>query len=177
MGQLAALKRYARSLARNESDAEDLVHDTLVRAYEKQGEFREDGSLKSWLMSVLHNTFVDRMRARRSERTRLDNLAELSERAMLPGQEHSVRLAQIRKAFMSLPDDQRETLHLVAVEGVTYADAARMLGVPVGTVMSRLSRARAALRELESGGDSARDEGSTAVPRLRVVGGNDDDDA
>ena len=165
MGQLSSLRRYARSLARGSADAEDLVHDALVRAYERRGTFRHGGNLRAWLLSILHNTFVDATRSRKSEAARLEQAAYLAEGSMEAPQEHSVRLAQVREAFLNLPEEQRAALHLVAIEGLTYTEAAEAIGVPLGTLMSRIGRARAALREME--------EASPARTKnhLRIVGG------
>jgi RNA polymerase sigma-70 factor, ECF subfamily len=169
IGQLAALRRYARSLVRNPDEAEDLVHDALVRALERRSTFRNGGSIRNWLMSILHNTHIDRLRRDRAVNRRHDAAAELADVATPAGQEHSVRLAQVRDAFLSLPEDQREALHLVAIEELSYQEAADVLNIPVGTLMSRVSRARARLRAMEGG------EETSAVPHLRIVGGNPDD--
>ncbi len=166
-GELGALKRYAWSLTRDEHEAEDLVHDTLVRAYEGRASFKADGDLKTWLFSVLHNTFISKVRSRRAYDARLGHVAELADTQVEPEQEARLRLAQIRTAFMALPADQREVLHLVAIEGMAYQEAAATLSIPLGTLMSRLGRARAALRALESA--------DAKVVPLRLVGGSDDE--
>lgn len=165
LGQLGALRRYARSLTRDGSDAEDLVQDALLRAYEKRSSFSADGNMRAWLLSILHNAFIDRVRSRRSEAARLDRTVELAPQAMEPPQDHAVRLVQVREAFMGLPEEQRAALHLVAIEGLSYQEAADALAIPPGTLMSRIARARAALRALEDG------EGQS--PHLRIVGGRD----
>lgn len=167
VGQLGALRRYARSLTRDQADAEDLVQEALLRAYERKASFRSDGSIRSWLLSILHNTFIDQTRSRRSEAARNEKVAELAEHQVMPAQEDVVRLTQVRDAFLTLPEDQRAVLHLVAIEGMSYQDAAAVLDIPVGTLMSRLGRARAALRALENGGESEQ-----KAP-FRIVGGRD----
>jgi RNA polymerase sigma-70 factor (ECF subfamily) len=167
IGQLGALRRYARSLARNSQDAEDLVHDALVKAYERRLTFRTGANLKNWLFAILHNTHIDGRRAAMAQKRRDDAALAETEQAQAPGQDHVVHLSQVRDAFMALPQDQREALHLVAVEDLSYQGAADALGIPVGTLMSRVSRARARLRAL--------DEDSTRRPgHLRLVGGDDD---
>lgn len=192
--QLPAMRRYALSLTRDATDAEDLVHDALLRAYEKRDGFRgEPGTgerdrgerrLGPWLLSILHNIFVDRLRARRAERRRVEKIAD-EMRAdpgahhLPPQQDHALRLAQVREAFMALPEDQRAVLHLVTIEGLGYNEVAQTLGVPVGTVMSRLARARAALRAFEDSAAgnapaTARTLRPRPITRLRVVGGTDD---
>lgn len=169
IGQLAALRRYARSLVRNPDEAEDLVHDALVRALERKSSFRSGGSPLTWLMSILHNTHIDRTRSNRATERRHAAVAELADLVAPAGQEHSVRLAQVRNAFLALPEDQREALHLVAIEELSYQEAADVLNIPVGTLMSRISRARARLRAMERG------DAEGTVPHLRIVGGNPDD--
>jgi RNA polymerase sigma-70 factor (ECF subfamily) len=165
IGQLGSLRRYARSLTRDSAEAEDLVHDALVRAYERRGTFRSGGNLRAWLLSIVHNAFVDGLRSRKSEAVRVEQAEYLADASMQAPQEHSVRLAQVREAFFRLPQEQRSALHLVAIEGLTYSQAAEASGVPLGTLMSRIGRARAALREMED-----------ALPartksHLRIVGG------
>ena len=172
IGLLGPLRRYARSLARDESRAEDLVQDTLVRAYERRGSFRAGGNLRGWLLSILHNTFIDHRRRHLAEFRRLEQAAELADTAAMPEQESWVRLQQVQAAFMSLPDEQRTALHLVAIEGLSYQEAATALKIPVGTLLSRLGRARAALRGFEAGADLPR-PAEAGRPSLRVVGGSD----
>lgn len=159
---LDALRRYARVLARDNADADDLVQGALLRAVERLDQWREDGNLRVWLMSILHNHFVDQVRAQRSALARDGAWAGLAPTIALPQGEDAARLAQVRAALLDLPEDQREALHLVALEGLAVAEAASVLGVPPGTVMSRVGRARAALRRFEEGGATR--------PRLRLVG-------
>lgn len=170
IGQLATLRRYALSLARNPDDAEDLVHDALVKAYERQVTFRSGGDIRNWLLSIVHNTHIDRLRHKRSHQRRNDAAAQLVDEAVAPPQDHSVRLAQVRAAFMELPEEQREALHLVAIEELSYQEAAAVLGIPVGTLMSRISRARARLRAIEDA------EPASRWGHLKLIGGKGDDE-
>ncbi|WP_374940429.1 sigma-70 family RNA polymerase sigma factor [Mesorhizobium sp. INR15] len=163
VGQLGSLRRYARSLTRDGVEAEDLVHDALVRAYERRGTFRSGGNLRAWLLAIVHNTFIDRMRSRRSEAARVEQAGYLTEASTPAPQEHSLRLAQVREAFFNLPEEQRSALHLVAIEGLSYQQAADASSVPLGTLMSRIGRARAALREMEAAPAKAKNH-------LRIVG-------
>jgi len=172
VGLLGPLRRYARSLTRDESQAEDLVQDTLVRAYEGRGSFRAGGNLRGWLLSILHNTFIDARRRDASEMRRAHHAIDLMETVAPAEQESRVRLQQIRLAFMSLPEEQRSALHLVAIEGLSYNEAAEALGIPVGTLMSRLGRARAALRAFEAGAEQ--NVIRNPRPNLRIVGGSHD---
>ncbi|CUA87031.1 sigma-70 family RNA polymerase sigma factor [Chelatococcus daeguensis] len=170
LGQLTALRRYARSLTRDDVAAEDLVHDTLLRAYERRGSFEAGRGLRAWLFSILHNLFVDGQRARRADERRKALVADLHPEHQPAVQDQQLRLAQLRRAFMDLPDEQRAALHLVAIEGMSFAEAAKALGIPSGTLMSRLARARAALRALEEGEAGAR---RGKAPDLKIVGGSD----
>ncbi|WP_114943040.1 sigma-70 family RNA polymerase sigma factor [Microvirga calopogonii] len=172
IGLLGPLRRYARSLTRDEAQAEDLVQDTLVRAYERNGSFRSGGNLRGWLLSILHNTFIDHRRRQMAEARRLEQAASFVDSEAPPEQESRVRLKQVQAAFMSLPDEQRAVLHLVAIEGLAYQEAADALKIPVGTLMSRLGRARAALRGFEAGNDVSR-PAQGGRPSLRIVGGPD----
>ncbi len=164
---LPTVRRYARSLARDPAGADDLVQDALLRAYEKRHTFRGE-QLRGWLLSIVHSTFLNGVRRQRAEQGRVDRMATLAPQTAEPAQEHATRLAQIQAAFLDLPDDQRSALHLVTVEGLSYAEAAAVMQTPIGTLMSRLGRARAALRRFE---DPDANEGTA---RLRVVGGKDD---
>lgn len=168
--QLQSLRRYARSLARNESDAEDLVQQTLMQAYAKRGSFRAGGNLRAWLFSILHNSFVSEWRSRAAEERRIHDSGDADDMVELPNQEHAVRLSQLRQGFFELPEDQRAALHLVAMEGLSYGEAAAALNVPTGTLMSRLARARVALRDYEH----RRSQPSTPPNPLRLVGGSDE---
>ena len=154
---LVPLRRYARSLTRDTLRADDLVHDTLVRALEAEGSLRPNTNLRTWMMTVLHNVFIDDQRRKRVETRHADVLVQMHEEVALPAQEGQVRLAQIRRAFLTLPEEQRAALHLVTLEGMAYADAAAVLGIPIGTLMSRLGRGRAALRAFEEGEGAARE--------------------
>jgi RNA polymerase sigma-70 factor, ECF subfamily len=174
IGQLGALRRYGLSLTRNAADAEDLVQEAVMRAYEKRASFRKDRNLRAWLLAILHNCFVDGTRKRRSEALRLLRAGELAADHAPAPQEHVVRLAQLRETFMALPDEQRAVLHLVAIEGLSYQEAAGILTIPVGTLMSRLGRARAALRAIEDGNAADKPQDAARGGHLRIVGGSDD---
>jgi RNA polymerase sigma-70 factor, ECF subfamily len=173
LDQLGALRRYAMSLVRSPDEAEDLVQDALVRAYEKQGTFRTGGNLRTWLMSIVHNAHVDRLRRGRSRAARENVVASLAPEVMAAPQDVSLRLKQLQVAFFALPEDQRAALHLVAIEDLSYQEAADALGVPVGTLMSRVSRARARLRAFEDEATGRSDTPSS--PHLKLVGGSGDE--
>ncbi|MCF4166243.1 sigma-70 family RNA polymerase sigma factor [Zavarzinia compransoris] len=162
--EIGPMRRYARALTRDAALADDLVQEALLRAIQAADGVRKGAPLRPWLLAIVHNCFVDALRADRAESRRRDALA--TDGTVAPSQEHAVRLGQVAEAFMALPDEQRAALHLVTVEGLAYAEAAAVLDVPLGTLMSRLGRARAALRAMEDAGDGAR--------RLRLVRGGSD---
>jgi len=168
VAELAALTRYAQALTRDPLAAEELVQDTLVRAYDRRLTFDPRRSLRAWLFSILHNTFVSSHRRRRAEARREQMAAELASPVVDPVQEQAAELQRIRAGFQTLPLEHRAVLHLVAVEGLSYVEAAQALAIPVGTVMSRLSRGRAALRAVLEG------NAAPGRPHLHIVGGNHD---
>ena len=170
LGELPSLRRYAQTLTHSKIDGEDLVHDTLVRAYEKRRSFRAGADLRVWLLSIMHNIFIDGTRARDAEAQRLERVGKFVDRELPPAQDHHVRLCQIRQAFIELPEEQRAALYLIAIEGLSYSEAAAALGIPVGTLMSRMARARNALRAVDDPDPSA-SAGAAKSRHLRVVGG------
>lgn len=153
-GVLAAmprLKRYARSLARDPADADDLVQDCLEKAFARRSTWRGD-NLQGWLMTILTNLNRNRLRRAGATPTMVDYDAA---GAINAGQPESDPLARdrIASALDRIHPDQRAVLMLVVVEGYAYAEVAAMLEIPAGTVMSRLSRARRALAESLEGGN------------------------
>ena len=147
--ELPRLQRYARTLTRDEHAAEDLVHDTLLRAHDKRDTFRPGSDPTPWLLAIMRNLFVSGWRKSATERKGHDRVAAEPGEPAPPSQEHSLRLRAVAEAFDQLSDEHREVLHLVVIEGQSYRQAADMLDIPVGTLISRLSRARAALRARE----------------------------
>lgn len=164
---LEDLWRYSRVLTRNDADADDLVQDALARALTLIGTYDPSRPLLPWLIAVVRNTFITGVTRNISERRRMEKYAALSDTELLPTQEYSAELSYVTKAIGTLPTEQAEVLHLIGVLGLTYAEAAEVLGVPGGTVMSRLSRARAALRDRL---DHRRED---TFSHLKVVGGRD----
>jgi len=155
-----ALRRYARALTRNADRADDLVQDCLERAIRKQVLWQPTGSLKSWLFRILLNLYRNELRVarRRGEHVAVETL--LVEPSVAPAQPGRIALAEMARAIDTLATDQREALLLVVLEGLSYSEAASVLGIPMGTLMSRLGRARAALRTATGSGEE---------PRLRTV--------
>lgn len=147
---IPALRRYARALLRDRQDADDLVHDCLVRALDKLHTRRDDVDIRAWLFTIMHNLFVsNRRRARARPDTEVLEEAEDGNTHGAPGdQEDRLRWKELLRVLNSLPEDQRTVILLVSVEDLTYAEAARVLGVPIGTVMSRLARGRERMRQL-----------------------------
>ena len=146
---LEPLRRYARVLLRGDGEADDLVQGALLRAHERQHSFREGTDLRVWLMAILHNHFIDQTRSRKASAAREQAWVDTNPGFAPPEGEHVVRLLHLRRAFLSLPAEQREALHLMAVEGLSVAEVSAILEVPAGTVMSRVGRARASLRRFE----------------------------
>ena len=156
-----AMLRYARSLLRDESAAEDLVHDALVQAYTHADQYKSDRPLRTWLFSILHNRFVSDIRSAAVREKYRTTLTEAAVHAQPPDQESRLRLFEVERSLQELSDEQRCALHLVGVEGWSYQEAASVLSIPIGTLISRISRARAKLREAE--------DGEAANIRLRLV--------
>jgi RNA polymerase sigma-70 factor (ECF subfamily) len=147
---IPALRRYAWAMLRNESDADDLVQDCLLRAIDRIDTFRTDGELRPWLFTIMHNLYVSRWRRNRRHAQVIADDAE-ADLAVSPSQPASMEVRDVLRGLDTLPDDQRQVLLLAAVEGFHYDEVARMLGVPTRTVMSRLSRARDRLRDFIEG--------------------------
>lgn len=175
VSHLEPMTRYARSLARGDAaEADDLVGEALLKALESGASFRPEGNLRGWLLSILHNTFISRRRRDAAEARRRSALAEMTTtHQQPPSQDGQLRLAEVGRALMALPEEQRAALHLVAVEGLSYAEAAVVLGVPVGTLMSRLARGRAALRAWEETRAGPAAAPRRGPPDLKLVGGSD----
>lgn len=143
---IASLRRYARALLRDRADAEDLVQEALARALSRADKFRPGTNLRAWLFTILHNVHVNQVRQKVS---RPDDVPveDVEHRLVSPArQEERIELRDMSRALDALPLEQRQVLLLVALEGLKYDEVAEALGVPVGTVMSRLSRGREAIR-------------------------------
>ena len=151
------LRRYARALVGERAGADDLVQDTLERAWAKLHLYRRGTDLRAWLFTVMHNVHVNRVRATRLVDPLEDEMPELTQRA----QTDALELRDLDRAIARLPADQRAVLLLVTLEEMSYDEVARTLGIPIGTVMSRLSRAREKLRAMMLG--------PTPAARLKVV--------
>ncbi|HEY4135110.1 MAG TPA: sigma-70 family RNA polymerase sigma factor [Alphaproteobacteria bacterium] len=152
VGQIPYLRRYARALTRNAADADDLVQTCLMRAIMNMERFEAGTNLRAWLLTIMHNAFIDSVRKAKRARD-ADESAEsmMSGLYTRPNQVESLQLGDLQGALERLPEEQRTTLILVALEDMSYEEAAKVTGVPVGTVRSRLSRARHALIRMVDG--------------------------
>jgi RNA polymerase sigma-70 factor (ECF subfamily) len=150
---LPRLRRYARVLTGDINRADDLVQDTLARAWEKRGLWRPGSDLRAWLFTIMHNVHVNQFSIRRRELAESsldadDGPAAGWEIPVRATQSDRVELAEVLVQIGRLPIEQREVLMLAAVEELRYEDIARVQGIPIGTVMSRLNRAREKLRRM-----------------------------
>ena len=144
------LRRFARALTGNWHQADDLVQDTVVRAIDAWGDAARSIRVEGWMFRIMRNAWIDMQRARRVRRDYADALRTKSY-TVFGGEDAAVArltLGAVDTALQSLPEDQRSVVLLVCVEELSYAETAAVLDVPVGTVMSRLSRGRATLRRL-----------------------------
>ena len=154
------LRRYARALTGDRTNAEDLVQDTLERAWRRLSLWRSGSDLRAWLFTIMHNIFVNQLKTDPRKRTQTAELSTLDLTVSAP-QEDRLILRDLNKALGNLSHDQREVVLLIGLEQMSYDETAKVLGIPVGTVMSRLSRGREQLRATMSG--------TGAVTQLKVV--------
>ena len=157
VAHIPRLRRYARALAGDGHRADDLVQDTLERALAKFYLWRHGSDLRAWLFTIMHNVFINQLKARRE--LALDGALE--DGLQSAPQSDPLELRDLDAALRQLPLEQREVLLLVGLEQLSYAEVSKALGIPAGTVMSRLSRGRERLRAVMSG--------SAAVTNLKVV--------
>ena len=142
------LRRYARALAGDRTAADDLVQDTLERSWSKLHLYRRGTNLRAWMFTIMHNVYVNQLRAMRPSVPLDDKMPELTQPAR---ESDALVLRDLDAAIRRLPPEQREVLLLVALEEMSYEEAADTLGIPIGTVMSRLARAREKLRAMMAG--------------------------
>ena len=156
---LPRLRRYARALAGNREDADDLVQDTLLRAWSRPGLWGGVADVRAWLFAILHNLHVDAIRRSKITTVPLDE--HTPEPPTPARQGERLAVLDLQGALDLLPAEQKEVILLVALEDMSYADIAALLSIPIGTVMSRLARGRERLRSLV--------EGRAEPVRLQVV--------
>jgi len=156
------LRRCARALAGNREDADDLVQDTLEKACPKSSLWRNVADMRAWLFGIMHNLHVEGVRRPKLQTLTLDD--ETPEVPVAPTQGYRLAGLDLQAALEQLPVEQREIVLLVALEEMSYAEVAATLGIPVGSVISRLSRGRERLRGLMDGR-----KGRAESVRLKVV--------
>ena len=162
---LPRLRRFARGLAGASADADDLVQAACERALARAHQFEEGTRFDSWMFRIVQTIWIDQLRAREVRKEDGDVAEErLGSDAAVRRVEARLALAEVRRAVQLLPPDQRTVLMLVTVEGLSYKEAAVVADVPVGTIMSRLARARTALqRHLDAGGGIRRSGNNAAA--------------
>ncbi|PTB19003.1 RNA polymerase subunit sigma [Trinickia symbiotica] len=164
---IPALRRYASAMVRDRDLADDLVQDCLERAISNWDTRRRAENTRQWVFAIAHNLIVNKLRQRARRGLHLD-ISDVDEEALATPapQEHRVRHRELMKALAALPEDQRNVLLLVSVEDLTYAEAAKTLNIPIGTVMSRLARGRERLQRALDG-DQTREASPRGEPLLR----------
>jgi RNA polymerase sigma-70 factor (ECF subfamily) len=149
LAHVPGLRRYAAALAGNAADADDLVQDCIERALVRQDTLREPDSLGRWLKTILHNLYVTKLRRRRAASVPIEDFAEDLALSVPPEDQGQIR--DLVRALGALSVEHRQVLLLVSLEGLSYREVAEVLDIPIGTVMSRLARARERLRSLLDG--------------------------
>jgi RNA polymerase sigma-70 factor (ECF subfamily) len=144
VAELPRLRRFARTLCRNSHDADDLVQLAVERALRHVAQYRPDSNPLHWLFGIVRHAWLDELRARQ-RRQRLFAPAELGEDAAPTAADSTLEGIALQRALATLPDEQRLAVGLVLVEGLSYKEAAGVLDIPIGTLTSRLARARTAL--------------------------------
>lgn len=151
---LPSLRAFAISLVRATDKADDLVQDTIVKAWSKQESFKPGTNIKAWLFTILRNEFYSQMRRSGREIQDTNNVFS-NNMCVHPSQYGSLDLKDFKKALDSLPPDQKEAIILIGASGFSYEDAAQICGCAIGTIKSRVSRARTKLQNiLEVNGES-----------------------
>ena len=147
LATIPSLRAFAVSLTQNSDKADDLVQETLVKAWDKQSSFQPGTNLKAWLFTILRNEFYSQMRKRGREVQDSDGIMT-ARLAVHPSQHGLLDLEDFRAALQTLPEDQREAIILIGASGFSYEEAAEICGCAVGTIKSRVSRARSRLQEI-----------------------------
>jgi RNA polymerase sigma-70 factor (ECF subfamily) len=153
--EIPRLRRYARALTRDGSRADDLVQSCLVRAVAKEHLWQPGSDLRAWLFTILHNQHVNDVRrsVREGVTVAVEDVAPIL--TVASNAAASLQLRDLERAMARLPEEQRQVILLVGLEGMRYEEVAKILGIPIGTVRSRLSRGREMLRELMDMKDDA----------------------
>ena len=156
MDQIPRLRRYAHALTGDASRGDDLVQECLERAWSRRRLYERSRPIRPWLFTILHNLYVNQVRQRASEPFVVSAAQDGVPEPVASEEPGAVEVHELQRAVARLSDEHREILLLVGLEQLTYREAADTLGVPVGTVMSRLARARGQLRSLLQIADGAR---------------------
>jgi RNA polymerase sigma-70 factor (ECF subfamily) len=167
--EIPRLRRYARALTRDTTAADDLVQDCMVRGLAKQHLWMEGTDLRAWLFTIMHNQYVNAVR--RGVREGLSVSPSDTEPSLRRAatQDKGLELRDLDRAMAQLPKEQRSIILLVGLEGMSYEAVAEVMGIPVGTVRSRLSRGREALRRL-TGVSDRQAKADTALPEVIYSG-------
>lgn len=167
---IPALRRYARAMVRDRDLADDLVQDCLERVIGHWESRRRAEDTRQWVFAIAHNLIVNKLRQDARRGLHID-IADVDEAALVSpaAQEHRVRHGELMKALAALPEEQRSVVLLVSVEDLSYAEAARALDIPIGTVMSRLARGRERLQSALEGKviPVPRSEGQPPLRRMK----------
>jgi RNA polymerase sigma-70 factor, ECF subfamily len=167
--EIPRLRRYARALTRSGDRADDLVQETLLRAIAKAHLWQTGTDIRAWLFTIMHNQYVNMVRRAMREEAIVDIEQMSSSLVATTDPTASRQLRELERALGHLPQDQREVILLVGLEGMSYEAAAEILSVPVGTVRSRLSRGRNALRRLMDLPQKADSASAEAFERSALV--------
>ena len=161
VASIPKLRAFALSLASHADYADDLVQETLMKAWHHQHSFQAGTNIKAWLFTILRNEYFSQLRKRKREVEDADG--DYAAGVMTPGgQEAQLDMADLRIALQQLPDDQREAVVLVGASGFTYQEVAEICGVPIGTVKSRVNRARGKLAVLLGHAPSLRSDDASS---------------
>lgn len=170
VGMIPQLRLFARSLSHNPATADDLVQDTIVKTLSHIESFREGTNLRAWMFTILRNTFYSDLRKHKREVEDADGI-HAGRLAELPRQNGAVDLEDFKRVFAKLCADHREVLTLVGGSGFSYEEAAEVCGCPVGTIKSRMSRARRRLGELMGVDIERWDEDGAHLPQSMTAAG------
>jgi RNA polymerase sigma-70 factor (ECF subfamily) len=164
LAAIPKLRAFALSLASHADYADDLVQETLMKAWNHQSSFQEGTNIKAWLFTILRNEYFSQLRKRRREVEDADG--DYAAGVMTPGgQESQLDMADLRIALQQLPDDQREAVVLVGASGFSYQEVADICHVPVGTIKSRVNRARTKLALMLGHADPKQEEAGKGTPQ------------
>ena len=164
--EMENLRKFALHLTRNKADADDLVQSTFLRALEKADYFEDGTSLRKWTSKIMFNLFVTDYRRKTKFETQYDPEPYIQAQAISAPQESEAELHAVGNAMSKLSNDHREILTMVCVKDMPYQEVADALGIPVGTVRSRLSRARESLSAMMSKGHEGREVAAHIIPTI-----------